>query len=233
MRWPRGGLARIIVDLLYEIGGAPGEPGVTIEQLTRRVMERPPQGMFYAAQRWYAIVIIARGRGLDNHDDIIRDDGAQGITILTDGAGQPWFTTTRAMRAYLADYVGRWARQSSWLIRDGDRYRMASPTAGPRTRDYGIYNAATRARLDGIDRAHAAEVNAHSALRRIDDPALAALILRTELEGDRRATYHERRMDFNRMIDALRKLEPDQRQKFRMMLAERTIVIEAPVFPEP
>ena len=223
-RWPRGGLARIIVDLLYEIGGAPGERGVTVDELAKRVMDRPPQGMLYAAQKWYAVYIIARRDTPDNINAVITDDGAQGITIHDDAGGQPYFATARAVRAYLMDRLHQWSRQSGWLVRDGDRFRLLSEEAGPRVTGDGIYNAAARARLDEVDRAHAAYVNAKAALRKIDEPALAALALVASLEANHGDTYHRRRTDFLKMVDAMRKLrDPEHVREFRAKLAEQTV----------
>jgi hypothetical protein len=224
MRWPRGGLARIIVDLLYEIGGAPGEPGVTVDQLTKRAMDRPPQGLWYSAQEWYATHIMCQRVGIDTVRDVIADDGAQGITILSDGQGNPYFTTAQAVRAYLAIRLGQYARDSSWLVRDGDRYRLASESAGPSTRDHGIYNATARAHLDVIDQAHAAYVSAKVIVERIDgDAASAQVLLKGLLPKDNRKAFHERRKDHVAMLRAFPKLDPGQQREILMALAERSI----------
>jgi hypothetical protein len=173
--------------------------------------------MFYAAQKWYG-TNIARRRGLDI-SSIIRDDGAQGITIL-DG----YFTTDHAVRRYLAYNLDVWGRQSHWLVRDGDRFCLMSELTGPLVRGEGVYNAAARARLDEVDREHAAYVNAKSALRKIDEPELAALVLAASLDRRDRKTFDRRRTDYYRMLDALHKLtDPEHVREFRMKLAEQTV----------
>jgi hypothetical protein len=223
-RWARGGLARIIVDLLYEIGGAPAERGVTIDELTARVMDRPPAGVLYAAQRWYAVYIIGLRETPNNINEVIVDDGAQGIGILNGPSGKPWFTKAQAVRAYLHSRLTQASRQTTWLTRDGDRFRLASESEGPTVRGLGKYNAATRTRLDQFDRGHADYVYAKRAFEKIDEPELASLVLKHLVNGGHGDTYFRRRRDFARMIDAMEKLhDPKHQREFRAKLAERTV----------
>jgi hypothetical protein len=227
MYWARGALGRVIVDLLYEIGGGPDGPGVTLDQLVNRAMARPPAGLFYAATISYAKYTIVRPRNRDRIltvADLVDDDGAQGTTIRDDG-GKPWFTRRQAVRRFLLKYLIGKGIQSDWLTRDGDRWRLVSAENGPQLHDGSIYNAAARARFDDLDQGHAAYVTAKAVLGRIDDDArFAEALLRGVLPRDNRASYHTRRKDYNAMLRAFPKLDPDQQREILIALvAERSV----------
>jgi hypothetical protein len=222
MAWAQGARSRVVVDLLWETGGGPDGPGITIEQLVRRVARQPPPGIRPSAIRQYAASAThsrLRRRALA---DIIREDGAGGIDILTDPDGEPWFTESQAYR-YLLHRTLRDGTRTGWVVRDGDRWRIASKEIGPVVPGMGTYNAETRAHLDDIDQAHAGKVNLKWALAHIDDPGLAELVLKHFL-GEHPEVYHSRRRDFKRAIDVIGGLRnPDQIREVRMELAARTV----------
>jgi hypothetical protein len=158
---------------------------------------------------------------------LIHEDGAGGIEILLDPDGNPWFSEAQAYKHLLSRALRNGLRKP-WVIRDGDRWRVASKEAGPRVPDLGPYNAETRAALDDIDQAHAAKVNLKWALDHIDDPALAELVLGHFL-GRHPEVYHRRRRDFKRAVVAINDLtDPDEIRNARIELARRTVPAAEP-----
>jgi hypothetical protein len=221
-----GGLARVVVDLLYEIGGGPDGPGVTLDQLIDRVIERPPPGVLYGAINLYASDILRTRRGVSDIGDIIEDDGAQGVTILTNPkTGQPWFTHRQAVRLYMRQFIHASQQKSRWLVRDDDRYRIASPEAGPRVPGIGPYNAAARASLDNIDQDHAKRVSVKTRGEQIDDPELARAVLAHYFHSaNRKDAYGRRRIDYKRMNEALADLrDPDVIRETLIDLVRRAV----------
>ena len=76
--------------------------------------------------------IMSRSRGSHNPIDYVADDGAQRVTILDNpDTGQPWFTESDAVRYLFGESLKNYAR-TGWLLRDGDRWKLAGPDAGPR-----------------------------------------------------------------------------------------------------
>lgn len=223
MDWARGALSRVVVDLLYEIGGGPDGPGVTIDQLVRRVARQPPPGIRRSAIRRYAADSNhLRTRRLESAP-LIREDGAGGIEILTDADGNPWFTETQAYRRFLAKTLQNGLR-TGWVIRHDSRWRITSRDAGPSVPGLGPYHAKARAHLDNVDQSHAKLVTVKTRLEQVDQE-MARAVLRHYLKVNRtRSVYDKRRIDYVRMTEALDNLtDPDLIRETVIELARRAV----------
>lgn len=228
MAWPRGHLARVVVDLLLELGGGPEGPGVTIAQLMHRVMSRPPAGIFYSATIQYATAIRnlhgRRGDPDRTLEDFVLDDGAQGTTIkINPETGRLWFTREQAVRKFLVHSLNMMASGSDWLIRIEDRWRLASAERGPLIPGLGIYNAAAREGVSKVERAHSAYVTAMGIAKDLNgqDGSFAEALLRASIPTHGREPFDKHRTRYKRMLDAYRRLDADQLRNVRQVLVDK------------